>query len=213
MERIGEWDVLLAYDFARLARNQEDLGWIRNRLRVQRKQAIEASTRLDLDNVGARVMGVMSEEYLEKVRHDTHRGLRGRFDRKLSTGGDPFGYRTVPIVVGQDGHGHPVTEGYRVEVDPEEASTVVRIFEGYAHQGSGPCAGPSAQSDGSTCRAQRLGADRDPGDASEPDLSRRADLEPLLLDQGPRHGAPPALRASRERVGAAAGGGLENRLG
>jgi hypothetical protein len=28
-------------------------------------------------------MGVMSEEYLEKVRQDTHRGLRGRFDRRL----------------------------------------------------------------------------------------------------------------------------------
>jgi DNA invertase Pin-like site-specific DNA recombinase len=137
MDRIDEWDVLVAFDFARLARNQEDLGWIRNRLRTRRKQAIEASTGLDLDNLGARVMGVMSEEYLEKVRQDTHRGLRGCFDRKLATGGCPFGYQTEPIVVGEDAHGHPVTEGYRLEVDPERAPIVVRLFEGYVHQGLG----------------------------------------------------------------------------
>ncbi len=137
MARIDEWDVLVAYDFARLARNEEDLGWIRNRLKSRRRRAFEASTGLDLDNVGARVMGVMNAEYLEKVRNDTLRGLRGCFDRKLATGGPPFGYRTVPIVVGQDAHGHPRTEGYRLEVDPELAPVVVRLFEGYARQGLG----------------------------------------------------------------------------
>src|SRR5262245_32146542 len=135
--RIDEWEVLVAYDFARLARNEEDMGWMRNRLRSRRRIAIEASTGLDLDNVGARVMGVMSAEYLEKVRQDTHRGLRGRFDRKLATGCAPFGYRTTPIVTGQDAHGHPITSGYRLEVDPQVSPIVVRIFEGYARQGLG----------------------------------------------------------------------------
>ena len=137
MARISEWDVLVCFDSSRLARNGEDLGWIRNRLRIQRRRAVEASTGLDLDNVGARVMGVMNEEYLEKVRQDTRRGLRGCFDRKHATGGAPFGYRTVPIVVGQDAHGHPLTQGYRLEVDPELAPVVVRLFEGYARQGLG----------------------------------------------------------------------------
>jgi DNA invertase Pin-like site-specific DNA recombinase len=105
VERIGEWDVLVAFDFARLARNQEDLGWIRNRVRAHRKTAVEASTGLDLENVGARVMGVVAEEYLEKVRQDTHRGLHGAFDRKHATGGSPFGYRTEPIITGHDAHG------------------------------------------------------------------------------------------------------------
>jgi hypothetical protein len=82
-------------------------------------------------------MGVMSEEYLEKVRQDTHRGLRGCFDRKLATGGCPFGSRTVPIVVGEDNHGRPVTEGYRLEVDADRAVIVTRIFERYANQGLG----------------------------------------------------------------------------
>src|SRR5688572_23012786 len=39
--RIDEWDVLLAFDFSRLARNQEDLGWVRNRLKLHRREAFE----------------------------------------------------------------------------------------------------------------------------------------------------------------------------
>jgi len=134
MARISEWDLLLCFDSSRLARNGEDLGWIRNRLRIAKRRAVEVSTGLDLENVGSKVMGVLNEEYLAKVRLDTHRGLRGRFDRHLATGGTPFGYRTVPIVIGQDAHGHPRIQGYRMEVDPENAPIVVRIFEGYARQ-------------------------------------------------------------------------------
>ena len=137
IERMAEWDVLVCFDSSRLARNGEDLGWLRNRLRVQKRTAVEASTGLDLENVGAKVMGVLNEEYLTKLAHDTHRGLRGRFDRKLATGGCPFGYRTVPIVVGTDGHGHPVTDGFTLEPDAERAAIVVRLFEGYALHGLG----------------------------------------------------------------------------
>jgi site-specific DNA recombinase len=137
IERIAEWDVLVAFDFARLARNQEDLGWIRNRVRAHRKLAVEASTGLDSENVGAGFMGVVAEQYLEKVSQDTHRGLRGAFDRKHATGGAPFGYRTEPIIVGRDAHGVPRIEGYRFEVDPEAAPIVERLFEGYAQQGLG----------------------------------------------------------------------------
>jgi site-specific DNA recombinase len=36
IDRIEEWDILLCYDFTRLARDSEDLGWIRNKLRVAR---------------------------------------------------------------------------------------------------------------------------------------------------------------------------------
>jgi hypothetical protein len=74
--RIDEWDVLLCFDFSRLARNSEDLGWIRNRLRIHKRTAYETSTGLDIFNVGSKVMGVMNEEYLVKLRADVQRGLR-----------------------------------------------------------------------------------------------------------------------------------------
>src|SRR4030095_16032218 len=76
MARIAEWDVLLCWASSRLARNQEDLGWIVNRLRAEKRTGYEVSTGLDLLNVGARVMGVFAEEYLHKLREDTRRGLR-----------------------------------------------------------------------------------------------------------------------------------------
>jgi DNA invertase Pin-like site-specific DNA recombinase len=137
VERIAEWEVLLCWDSSRLARNQEDLGWLLNRLRSARRTGYAVSTGLELLNVGARVMGVFDEEYRHKLRADVQRGLLGRFDRQLATGGTPFGYRTVPIVVGHDAHGHPKTHGYRLEVAPELAPVVVRLFEGYARQGLG----------------------------------------------------------------------------
>lgn len=40
-------------------------------------------------------------------------------------------------MVGKDAHGHPVTQGYQLEVDPDLASIAVRLFEGYAQQGLG----------------------------------------------------------------------------
>src|SRR5262245_37534405 len=52
--RVGEWDVLLCWDSSRLARNQEDLGWICNRLREHRRTGFETSTGLELLGIAAR---------------------------------------------------------------------------------------------------------------------------------------------------------------
>lgn len=73
--RISEWDVLLCWEFLRLGRDSENLGWIRNSLRVAKKTAHEVTTRLDIFNLGSKVMGILAEEYLVKLRADTHRGL------------------------------------------------------------------------------------------------------------------------------------------
>jgi hypothetical protein len=73
MARITEWDVLLAYDFARLSRSQEDTGWLRNELQAHEREAVEASTGNDLDNIGSRVMGVVNEEYRLQIAKHTHR--------------------------------------------------------------------------------------------------------------------------------------------
>ena len=118
-DRIREWDVLLCWDSSRLGRDGEDLGWIRNQLRLHRRTGIEVSTELDLFNVGSKVMAVLNEEYLVKLRADTHRGLRGRVERGLSAGGCPFGYRSEPVEGG----------GSRWVVDPTAAGIVRRIFE------------------------------------------------------------------------------------
>src|SRR5215472_4072481 len=128
--RIDDWDVLLCWDSSRLARDSEDLGWIRNRLRAHRRTGYEVSTGLDLFNVGAKVLGVMAEEYLVKLRADTARGLRGRAERGLATGGTAYGYRTVPVAV--DDQGRAVEgAGHRLVVDEAAATVVRRIFDHY----------------------------------------------------------------------------------
>jgi DNA invertase Pin-like site-specific DNA recombinase len=128
--RIGEWDVLLCWDSSRLARDSENLGWIRNRLHARKRVGFEASTGLDLFNVGAKVLGVMNEEFLVKLRADTQRGLRGRAERGLSTGGLAYGYRSEPVAI--DEHGRPVeSAGYRIRIDDAEAAVVRRIFDLY----------------------------------------------------------------------------------
>ncbi len=120
VERIAEWDLLLCFDFSRLARDGEDLGWLRNRLRLHKRNAFEVSTRLDLFNVGSKVMGIINEEYLVKLRADTRRGLQGRVERGMFAGGTPYGYTTLP-------------EGAyrRLVVVPEQAVVVRRIFDLY----------------------------------------------------------------------------------
>jgi site-specific DNA recombinase len=131
--RIDEWDVLLCFDSSRLARNGEDLGWIRNRLRLHRARAVEVSTGLDLENVGSKVMGVLNEEYLAKLRADIRRGMRGRAERGLSAGGRPFGYRSEAIGSGRfDSHGAELAAGYRLVVEDQQAAVVRRAFEWYA---------------------------------------------------------------------------------
>ena len=137
VERIDEWDVLLCWDSSRLARDSEDLGWIRNKLRAHRRTGYDVSNGQDLLNIAAKVMGIMHEEYLVKLRSDTQRGLRGRVESGLSAGGRPYGYRTEPILSGRtDAHGQPIAEGFRLVPDPAQAEVVRRIFEDYA-QGDG----------------------------------------------------------------------------
>ncbi len=128
IERIAEWEVLLCWDSSRLARNQEDLGWICNRLRSNRRTGFEVSSGLELLNLGARVLGILGEEYLVKLRADTHRGMRGRVERGLSAGGLPLGYRSEKL--------EPEGSGSRIVVVPDQAAAVRRVFELYA-AGSG----------------------------------------------------------------------------
>ena len=83
-----------------------------------------------LFNVGSKVLGIMGEEFLVKLRADTQRGLRGRAERGLSTGGLAYGYRSEPVAT--DEHGRAVeSAGFRIEIDESTAPVVQRIFTMY----------------------------------------------------------------------------------
>jgi hypothetical protein len=122
---------------ANLARNEEDLGWVRNRLKSAKKNTYAVNTGRSIHDLGSRVEGVIAAEFLEKLKADTHRGLRGRAERGLSAGGRPYGYRTEELPSGKvDPHGRSIPDGYRLVIHEPEAAVVRRIFEAYA-QGEG----------------------------------------------------------------------------
>jgi DNA invertase Pin-like site-specific DNA recombinase len=130
VRRIEEWDVLLCWDLSRLARNDEDTGWVRNRLKAAKKDAIAVSTGRSIHDLGSRFEGVIAAEYLEKLKVDTHRGMAGRAARKLFSGGLPFGYRTELAPGADMSAKHPPK---RLVVDQEQAEVVRMIFKDYVN--------------------------------------------------------------------------------
>jgi hypothetical protein len=106
-------------------------GGCENQLAAVKKDALSVTSGRSIHDLGSRVEGIISAEYLHKLKLDTHRGLKERAERDLSMGGTPFGYRTEPISdlpVPRDGRPHP----RRRVVDESMAAVVRRIFEGFA---------------------------------------------------------------------------------
>lgn len=67
------------------------------------------------------IRGLLSAQYIRDLSDKTLRGLRGRAERGLSTGGRALGYRSDPLPGG----------GYKLRIDPDEAETVRFIFVRY----------------------------------------------------------------------------------
>jgi site-specific DNA recombinase len=106
---------------------------------VARRTAYAVDNGLDIFNVGAKVLGILGEEYLEKLRHDTRRGLQGQFERGFWTGGTVYGYESVADHSGgrQTNRGEPIPDGYRLVIAEDQATLIRRIFTDYIAGQSG----------------------------------------------------------------------------
>lgn len=125
-----EFDVLLVDELSRFARDSmeqesamRDLDF--NDIRVVSVDGYDSTARGKKLHRGMKAL--INEEYIEAIRHETHRSLEGRALAGLSVGGRAYGYRTEPVV---DGGGKIV--GARVFVFEDEATRVRWIFERYA---------------------------------------------------------------------------------
>lgn len=133
----GQWDLVIAESWSRVSRDKEDQEGFYKKLRYHEVRFIGVSDGLDSfapnADLAFGVKGLMDAGYLDNLRKATQRGLDGAFDRKRSTGGTPYGYRTVPV-------GDPrAPDGYELLIFDEQAR-VVRLIFGKYRDGWSPAA-------------------------------------------------------------------------
>lgn len=121
----GRVDLVLVEDTSRLSRREADLHDLIDRLAFARVGLIGIADGVDVTARGGRltagIRATMAAEYLRDLSDKTRRGMVARARAGLSTGGLAYGYRSRP----RDGG------GFAVEVDPERAETIRRIFAAY----------------------------------------------------------------------------------
>jgi DNA invertase Pin-like site-specific DNA recombinase len=137
--RPRQFDVLLVDDSSRISRDLADAIRLLQELRFHGVRVIYISQNIDSAHEQAETLiavhGVVDSLYLREMAKKIKRGLAGQLERGFATGSITFGYRTVPVPDPSgktDVNGYPVLIGKRVEIVPEEARTVVLIFEWYA---------------------------------------------------------------------------------
>ena len=132
------FDVILVDDTSRLSRKLSDALRIKERLDFAGIRVIFVSQGFDSSAPQSQTLltvhGLVDGLYLEELREKTFRGVEQLALQGLHTGGRVFGYRHVPIesATKQDSYGRPAIEGVRLQVDPNQARTIRRIFERYA---------------------------------------------------------------------------------
>ena len=127
----------LVYEFSRLYRNPGLGHSIRKRLELAGKTAFEASSGLDIFNLGSLYKDVQSAQYIEDIRVATRRGMKGAWDNEFWVGAAPYGYHLEPIYSGKENnYGERIHDGVKLRIDDAQAAVVRRIFRLYT-EGNG----------------------------------------------------------------------------
>src|SRR5262249_19450896 len=116
------FDVLLAFEGSRIARNERDFFELLDDLQAADARAYSVTTRQPLDELSERFQSVISAYDRQRIAAGTRRGLKARAKGGQATGGLAYGYTTEPAPDG----------GKRITVKPAEAAVGRRIFERYA---------------------------------------------------------------------------------
>jgi len=131
---LGSFEVILVDDLSRLARDNYLMLSILAELRFKGVQVISVADGLDTENedstMAIQIRGIFNELQLHDLKKRTLRGQIGQKERGFSVGERTFGYKSVPVgTMRMDKKGRPRPEGYKMVVEPREASVVVRIFQ------------------------------------------------------------------------------------
>lgn len=135
-QRPRPFDVLLVDDSSRVARDIPDAIRVMQQLKFLGIRVIYISQGIDSDSEQAdalvAVHGLIDSMYLKELAKKVRRGLAGQMDRGFSTGARQYGYDKVPVFDPSgrtDPDGRPLVIGRRIQVNPEEAKAINRIFE------------------------------------------------------------------------------------
>jgi site-specific DNA recombinase len=132
------FDRILIDDTSRLARNLPDSLRLIDTLRYYGVHVTSVTQGIDSEHSSARQLltlnGMMDEQYLVNLGEKVHRGQEGRALLGLQPGGKCYGYRNVPIEdhTRTAKYGRPAISGVRLEIEPDQAVVVQRVFEAYA---------------------------------------------------------------------------------
>jgi DNA invertase Pin-like site-specific DNA recombinase len=134
MQRLGEKPcpigAIVTEDLSRVTRDLGDAAALFKRLQYLQVPLLGVGDGIDTSAKNAKltysIKSLVSDIYLDDLRDKTLRGLEGRALAGFSTGGLPYGYRSSPVIDAD----RRVT-GHRIELDPEAAPVVRRVFAAY----------------------------------------------------------------------------------
>lgn len=124
---------ILVYDTSRVARNTREALEVFEDLTFNNVYVYYVSQNIDTQKPDAKTLitinGVTDSMFLDKISSHTRDHMVERVNKGFSGGGSHYGYTSSPVFSGRtDKYGTPQEDGYRIEIDPEEADTVRRIF-------------------------------------------------------------------------------------
>jgi len=122
----GGCDIVLFEHLDRLARDLEMLMLFYKRARHADVEMHQLNRgKLGIFDIG--ILGTFAQLFLEELSHKTRRGLIGRAEAGKNTGGRAYGYRSVAL---PERNGK--SDGSVMQIEPDEATIVQRIFTEYA---------------------------------------------------------------------------------
>jgi site-specific DNA recombinase len=126
-------DIVAVDDLSRLSRDWVDAGQIFRRLQFLGVPLLGLADGIDTSAKNAKLhfglKSLIADDYIDKLRADTLRGLEGRALDGCATGAVPFGYRTVAKEIAN-------RTVHQIEIDDEAAVIVRRIFAEYLDGGA-----------------------------------------------------------------------------
>ena len=130
----GEFSVLYVDDLSRLARDNHLMLTLMAELHYYGVTVVSVADGLDSENeeakLGFQIRGIFNEMQINDIRKKTLRGMLGQKSRGFSAGERIFGYQSVPVgEIRIDKNGKRRPDGYKFEINQEEARVVLRVFK------------------------------------------------------------------------------------